>query len=407
MKVTIRQKAGMHYLFADISVSSIRVKSSLGISVKDLKFNPKTQGVQGGSNTETNILINTMKTQIMGLIRDLQVKGDLTKQSIKDGILSIRKTLTNPDQLASEQIYFYDYAQMHIERSKPTRKSGTIKQCNVSLGKIEMYEKHYKMKLRFDHIDMNFYNNFVEYCTTKQNLSYNSISMHIKNIKMWMNASLEERLHSSVAHRSRAFKKLNVPADTIYLTEQELALIKNAILPTQRLENARDIFLLACYTGLRSQDYDKLNREHLIQDGTMLKIRTEKTDVEVVIPLHPIAKSILEKYNGTPRLISTQKLNEYIKEVCRIVGITEMLSISRTYGGKKRSVTKPKCDFVSSHTARRSFATNAFKAGLPTLSIMAITGHKTETVFLKYIRVSNEEHASLVSQHGFFRGKVA
>lgn len=50
MKVTIRQKAGMNYLFADISVSSIRVKSSLGISVKDLKFNPKTQGVQGGSN---------------------------------------------------------------------------------------------------------------------------------------------------------------------------------------------------------------------------------------------------------------------------------------------------------------------------------------------------------------------
>ena len=407
MKVTIRQKEGMNYLYADVSVSSIRVKSSLGISVKGQKFNPKKQGVQGEENAETNILINTMRTQIMGLIRNLQLKGDLTKQNVKEGILSIRKALTNPDQPILEHTYFYEYAKMHIERSKPTRKSGTIKQCYVSLGKIELYEKHFKLRLRFDDIDMNFYNNFVEYCTTKQNLSHNSISMHIKNVKMWMNASLEEGLHTSVAHQRRAFKKINVSADTIYLTEQELALIKNAILPNQRLENARDIFLLACYTGLRSQDYDKLNQEHLIQDGTMLKIRTEKTDVEVVIPLHPIAKSILEKYNGTPRLISTQKLNEYIKEVCRIVGIVEMISISRTYGGKKKSFTKPKCEFVSSHTARRSFATNAFKAGVPTLSIMAITGHKTERVFLKYIRVSNEEHASLVSQHGFFKGNVA
>ena len=139
----------------------------------------------------------------------------------------------------------------------------------------------------------------------------------------------------------------------------------------------------------------------------MLKVRTEKTDEEVIIPLHPVAKSILEKYNGTPRLISNQKFNEYIKDVCEIVGLNETITLTRTCGGKKMRITKPKFKFVSSHTARRSFATNAYKAGVPTLAIMAITGHRTEKVFLKYVKVTKEEHANLVSQHGFFRGRVA
>ena len=204
-----------------------------------------------------------------------------------------------------------------------------------------------------------------------------------------------------------SFKKQVEDAETIYLNEDELLQMRTTILPNRHLDNVRDLFLLACYTGVRSQDYPKLTKDSLINGGTMLKVRTETTDEEVIIPLHPVAKSILDKYNGTPRLISNQKFNTYIKEVCRIVGLTEMVSLTRTCGGKKVTTRKPKYEFVSSHTARRSFATNAYKAGVPSLAIMAITGHRTEKVFLKYIKVGKEEHASLVSQHGFFRGNVA
>lgn len=61
----------------------------------------------------------------------------------------------------------------------------------------------------------------------------------------------------------------------------------------------------------------------------------------------------------------------------------------------------PKYKLISSHTARRSFATNAYKAGVPTIAIMKITGHTKESTFLKYIRVSAEENAELLSQHPF------
>ena len=54
------------------------------------------------------------------------------------------------------------------------------------------------------------------------------------------------------------------------------------------------------------------------------------------------------------------------------------------------------------YTARRSFATNAYLAGLPPISIMKITGHKTESSFMKYIKISEKENAIQLKGHEFF-----
>lgn len=406
MKVTIRQKSGMQYLYADISVSGIRTKCTLGISVKEGKFNPRTQGVQGASDCETNILINDFKSAIMELIRRLQRNGELSKSNISNGVQEIKMRLTNPTSIEDETSFIL-YVEKFIARTESIRKEATIKQYRNSLDKLKDFERLRKLKLTFDKIDHDFYNSFVSHCMKNLNLSTNSIGKLIKNIKLWMGTAHEENLHNNLIYKMRSFKKPEEDAEAIYLTEEELQRIKMTILPNRHLDNVRDLFLLACYTGVRSQDYNKLNKDSLINDGTMLKVRTEKTDEEVIIPLHPIAKAILEKYNGTPRLISSQKFNEYIKDVCRIVGLTESVTITRTCGGKKVQTTKEKCEFISSHTARRSFATNAYKAGVPTLAIMAITGHRTEKVFLKYVKVTKEEHANLISQHGFFKGRIA
>lgn len=407
MKVTIRQKSGMQYLYADISVSGIRTKCTLGISVKEGKFNPKTQTVKGMGDVETNILLNTFKSEILGLIRGLQLKGELSKINLTNGINEIRLKLTDPDFSSEKDQRIVLYAKRFIENSNGVRKASTLRQISSTLTKLENFEKTKRMKLTFDKIDLTTYNNLVAYCTSELNLSTNSIGNVIKNLKMFMHSAFEEGLHQNLIYRSRYFKKPSEESEAIYLNEAELQRMKMTILPNRHLDNVRDLFLLACYTGVRSQDYDKLNNDSLINNGTMLKVRTEKTDEEVIIPLHPVAKSILEKYNGTPRLISNQKFNQYIKDVCRIVGLTETVTLTRTCGGKKIRISKPKCDFVSSHTARRSFATNAYKAGVPTLAIMAITGHRTEKVFLKYVKVTKEEHAKIVGKHGFFGGNVA
>lgn len=407
MKVTIRQKSGMNYLYADVSVSRIRVKATLGISVEKGEFKPKTQTVKGRADNATNILLYEMKTGIMELVRDLQKSGKLTASNLKHGIADLKEQLTAPDIEREKEEYLLPYVEAYIERSKATRKSGTIRQYKVSYGKLKSYERNHRIKLRFGDLGINFYNQFVKHCREDLGLSENSIGTHIKNIKSWMNAACIDGLHQNLSFQTKAFKRVSEKADTIYLNEDELKRTIMTVMPHDYLENVRDIFVLACYTGVRIQDYKKLDRFHLTPDGKMLKIRTEKTGVEVVIPLHPIAKRIMDKYNGKPRMISNQKFNKYIKKVCEISGIDEMVKLTRTIGGKKTSIIKPKYELVSSHCARRSFATNAYKARVPTLSIMAITGHKTESVFMKYIRVSAEEHAKMIGEHRFFRLAVA
>ena len=83
--------------------------------------------------------------------------------------------------------------------------------------------------------------------------------------------------------------------------------------------------------------------------------------------------------------------------------IKNLVSSSRTEGGKLVETVKQKFELITTHTARRSGATNMFNAGIPTIRIMKITGHKTEKAFMKYIKISQEENAKSLSDHPFFK----
>lgn len=96
--------------------------------------------------------------------------------------------------------------------------------------------------------------------------------------------------------------------------------------------------------------------------------------------------------NKLPKSLSNQKFNDYIKECLKKAGFNEIGRLS----------TKPELplyECVSSHTARRSFATNYYLQGFPTIDLMKIAGHKTEKAFLKYIRVSKLDSAKRLSAH--------
>ncbi len=100
-------------------------------------------------------------------------------------------------------------------------------------------------------------------------------------------------------------------------------------------------------------------------------------------------------------------MNDYLKDLCRLAGLTDAIEVSRTKGGKKETRYLQKCEMVTTHTARRSFATNAFLAKVPTVSIMKITGgHRSELIFLRYIKISSEQNALLMLEHPHFKGSL-
>ena len=130
-----------------------------------------------------------------------------------------------------------------------------------------------------------------------------------------------------------------------------------------------------------------------IKNG-VITFRQRKTDEKVIIPLHPAVIKILEKYDyQMPKPLSNQRFNEYIKEVAKIAGIDQVETTRKTIGGKIQTERKPKYELIGTHTGRRSFCTNMYLLGIPTYTIMAISGHKTEKSFIKYVRITKEQHA--------------
>lgn len=168
-------------------------------------------------------------------------------------------------------------------------------------------------------------------------------------------------------------------------------------------ERIRDMFVLGCLTALRYSDYSRLTSQNLI-DGYIV-IRTKKTNVDVKVPAHDYVKEIFAKYGGqVPAGLCIQYFNKYLKVIMREIGLNDLITYSFTKGGRLVTVTREKWELISSHTARRSAATNMYLTGrMKTLEIIKLTGHRTEQNFFRYIRVTGDDTARSISGDMFFR----
>ena len=199
--------------------------------------------------------------------------------------------------------------------------------------------------------------------------------------------------------------------DNIYLTEDEITNIYNLDIKALKeggdidrkstIEETRDLFVIAAWTGLRRSDIAHLSDAVWSVDGDndLLTITAEKTKRQIVIPLHPYVKELYKKYDGRfPKLGDKANTNNHLRNLGRLAGIDEIVPITENRGGKVNTYHYHKYEMIGMHTARRSFATNMYKRGVPSIAIMQITGHTTETNFLKYIKITKEENALMVAK---------
>lgn len=189
---------------------------------------------------------------------------------------------------------------------------------------------------------------------------------------------------------------------SIYLSQNEIARIYYYPNLTKKQEKIKDLFIVGCYTALRYSDLNTLKKED-IQNGYITKI-TKKSKIRVVIPIHDFVNEIIKKYDGFPTGVCSQHFNRYIKLICKKIGINDKVNMSYTKGGNIVTETKEKWELVSSHTARRSGATNLFKTGrMRVVDIMRLTGHKSEKSFMRYVRTTNQDTAREMAGDDFFK----
>jgi integrase len=282
---------------------------------------------------------------------------------------------------------------------------GTVKAFKGFKERYEEFCKFKRKKFDFNDVNLEMYDEFVAYFT-KKNYSINTIGRHIKELKILMRVSRDEGYHNNGEVEKRKFKVVTAKVDNIYLTEKELASMYALDLTGKpHLDVARDVFLIGCYTAQRYSDYSIIGEQNIrkLNDGeVVIDFKQLKTGNRVVIPARMEVLEILAKYENKLPKTYEQKVNRYIKEVAQMAEITEPIEVEQMENGRLVKNIVPKNELVKTHTARRSGATNMYLAGIPAISIMKITGHKTEKEFMKYIKATEEETAIELMSHPYF-----
>ncbi len=267
-------------------------------------------------------------------------------------------------------------------------------------NKIELFENKLGKKLKTADFDDRMLDEFIYFLRSdKKNLKITTIRSIIQKLQGLL--SKADKFGFKVNYTYKEVSIKNEDICSIFLTTEEIEQIFKLKGLSKEQHAAREIFIIACCTGLRYSDVSRLSSDNLF--GNTLHIKTLKTGAVVDIPVHWMIKDILQRNkNMIPALRSQHNYNAIIKRICKKAGIKDKVLYERTEGLKIVRKNVEKWQLVSSHTARRSLATNMYLANIPAARIMLITGHKTEQAFFSYIRINRVENAKTLSDHPFF-----
>lgn len=362
-----------------------------------------------------NVRINNELRKILGYCKDYAAvvsESDLMTESLQYSKESFEKFMGDKIRgkeaaiRKSAEEFIKDYikrkASMVNKQTKRKLSSGTVYNHKNALQRLQKYCKENRKKIVWELFNRRFEESFTAWMN-EQGFAPNTIASQFSKMKVWLTEAEIEGLMTDKYFHKYPTKAHDV--DNIYLTEEEIQRlydidftneeVKKLIDPKSNIEQTRDLFIIACWTGLRYGDWHDLSKSQITKDR--ITMTTHKTMKEVTIPLHPMVKKILKKYNGKlPKSVDKTKTIKQIQKCGEIAHIDEPTILHRIRGGKEILSHKPKYMFITNHTARRSFCTNMYLRKIPAKAIMAISGHTTEANFIKYIKIDNDHYANIV-----------
>lgn len=384
-----------------ISFDSRRVKVPTGLKVHPRYWNKDKQ--EAKSTYDHCIEVNNKLSDL----RKAAEKVVMQYSHLNDAGIRKRVGIELYGDKENKKKDFHTFVTDFLKTAENTRRASTVKSYRTVYKQLKGFEVWRKRIITFEDIDFDFYDDLKVYCFDVKGYVNNTFGTTIKILKTFLNEATERGHNTNMTFRKKYFKKIQADVDNIYLNETELDILYNFdFSATPHLERVRDLFLVGCYSGLRFSDFTKIKLENI--DENFIRKNTQKVSKNVVIPIHPRVKAIINKYkeisdNPLPKAIQNQPMNRSLKEMGKLVGFDDDVVIYISRNKDKIKVVNKKYELICTHTARRSFATNAYLAGIPSIAIMKITGHETEKSFLKYIKISQEENAIQLMNHPFFK----
>jgi len=300
---------------------------------------------------------------------------------------------------------FLEVIDQYIEAKSKELTSSSVKTYRKVRNKVKRIEDYHGKTYFIDQIDRSFFDDFVSFYEY-HSYSINTTKKEWNCIKSFVNFGAEE-LDLTVYTKLNKIKLESEETDDTYLTLEELDKIKQLDLG-DRLDNVRDWLIISCFTAQGISDFFNFSSENIIEHGgqKLLRFKQKKTKKDVVLPILGDVQQVLDKRKGSfPNKISDQKYNDYIKEVCQLAGITEIIHGGKTVNvgteeepaHRKKKGMYPKYELVTSHIGRRSFATNYY-GKIPTPLLISATGHSSEKQFLEYIKRDPIDNALMLAE---------
>lgn len=281
-----------------------------------------------------------------------------------------------------------DYFDDYIETIKSTTAHTTVQKYKQAKENFKDFQKDKKRIYNTEMIDLKFRNEYVEYLIETKKYAPTTVYRKMKFLRtvLYFIENLGIKVNPFL-HNSRFLTK-DIEVDNIALSESEIdEMEKLNLSDNKRLEQVRDLFLVACYTGQRFSDLNKINQSNIIDDE-YIAIRQQKTNEQLTLPLLKVVKTILVKYSYKLPKISNVKFNEYIKEVAKLCE-----TLNKQYNGDNKKV---RWQMISSHTARRTFVTLNYGKGVDLDTLKLGTGHKQTKTLQTYIKMNDKQKADLL-----------
>lgn len=297
-------------------------------------------------------------------------------------------------------VFFSDFIKKTIDRKSKRMGSSYKNNYHTLIFHIDNFCAENNVNIYTNSVNEFFLDDFICYLEGK-----NLRQTYIKNILSLVKSMTRKAAVYGYAV-DPSYDEVDIDNEEIYsifLSMNEITRIYYYQGLTKKQQKIRDLFVVGCLTALRYSDYSTLTTENFNKDY-IIKI-TKKTNKKVIIPLHDYVKEIFKKYNQQISFnLSNQHFNRYIKKICKKIGLNDEIILNYTKGGKLVTESKQMWELISSHTARRSAATNMYLTGrFKTFEIMCFTGHTTEKSFFRYIKVTNEDVASHMMSDSYFK----
>lgn len=395
----------------------------LPVKVKKTEWDAKTGQVK---NTRNAIEINQKILQVLTQAEKERLnKGDgIDVEKIIDLILNppVPKVEYTPVSYFENYIARMKAGTILHHKTKQSLDDGYIKAFESSMKRLKAFIENKKRgRFAWEDISEDFYDQYVSYLRhdyinkdlkpkkinktpeSKKGVRENTIGISIKHMVTVFKRAKKDGLLN--IYDFKGFVVITQPVDTIALTIEEVHKIVSADLygmPT--LQKERERFLIAYNFLLRFNDSVSISKENIYEENgrKFLRMTTEKTKESVIIPIMPMVHDILEKNNFSIKKISNQKSNDALKRLGKEAGIDQDYQVTEYIKGKKVNTVYKRYELMTTHTTRRSAATNLYLSNMDLNSIRMFGAWKTIQQLMNYIKIEKLENAKKQIDHPFF-----